>query len=87
MTAAAWSATSASSLTSPAEVRRQLARVTAAGLPLRIEMGVDCCHANADKFWVTDPSGVAWEIYHLNYDLEPAARSGESVCTTSCCPA
>jgi arsenite methyltransferase len=47
-----------------------LARVKAAGLPVREEMGVNCCHANQDKFWVTDPDGVEWEVYHLNYDLE-----------------
>ena len=48
----------------------ELARVKAAGLPVREEMGVDCCHANQDKFWVQDPDGVEWEVYHLNYDLE-----------------
>jgi len=34
---------------------------------------VDCCHANQDKFWVKDPDGVEWEVYHLNYDLEDEA--------------
>jgi hypothetical protein len=33
-------------------------------------MGVNCCHANQDKFWVRDPDGLEWEVYHLNYDLE-----------------
>src|SRR5882672_3977002 len=51
-------------------VMSHLARVKAAGLPVREEMGVNCCHANQDKFWVTDPDGVEWEVYHLNYDLE-----------------
>ena len=51
-------------------VMAHLARVKAAGLPVREEMGVNCCHANQDKFWVTDPDGVEWEVYHLNYDLE-----------------
>ena len=51
-------------------VMAQLARVKQAGLPVREEMGVNCCHANQDKFWVTDPDGVEWEVYHLNYDLE-----------------
>jgi lactoylglutathione lyase len=55
---------------SPETVRRHLARVQAAGLPVRVEMGVNCCHANQDKFWVADPDGVEWEVYHLNYDLE-----------------
>ena len=52
------------------EVMRQLARVKNVGLSVREEMGVDCCHANQDKFWVQDPDGVEWEVYHLNYDLE-----------------
>ena len=70
-----------------------LARVKAAGLPVREEMGVDCCLANQDKFWVKDPDGVEWEVYHLNHDLEgdgtePAARTERPdplVGTTSCC--
>ena len=51
-------------------VMAQLGRVKAAGLVVTEEMGVNCCHANQDKFWVTDPDGVEWEVYHLNYDLE-----------------
>lgn len=65
---------------SPESVRGELARVKATGLPVREEIGVDCCHANQDKFWVQDPDGVEWEVYHLNYDLEEevgtVARAG-----------
>jgi catechol 2,3-dioxygenase-like lactoylglutathione lyase family enzyme len=61
---------------SPADVLGHLARVKAAGLPVREEMGVDCCHANQDKFWVRDPDGLEWEIYHLNYDLEAGTDAG-----------
>jgi lactoylglutathione lyase len=78
-------------------VMAQLARVKTAGLPVREEMGVNCCHANQDKFWVQDPDGVEWEIYHLNYDLEDegqmpvirrdaAERQGLQLAkNTSCC--
>jgi len=72
----------------PEEVVRQLARVKAAGLAVREEMGVDCCHANQDKFWVEDPDGVEWEVYHLNYDLEdtPAPHAGLPMAkSASCC--
>jgi catechol 2,3-dioxygenase-like lactoylglutathione lyase family enzyme len=69
-----------------------LARVKDSGLPAREEMGVDCCHANQDKFWVQDPDGVEWEVYHLNYDLEGeddgATRRSTPltvVGTTACC--
>jgi arsenite methyltransferase len=51
-------------------VMAQLDRVKEAGLAVIEEMGVNCCHANQDKFWVKDPDGVEWEVYHLNYDLE-----------------
>jgi catechol 2,3-dioxygenase-like lactoylglutathione lyase family enzyme len=76
---------------SPETVRRHLARVQAAGLPVRVEMGVNCCHANQDKFWVADPDGVEWEVYHLNYDLEddrsPAATLPLAKTSTCCAPA
>ena len=55
---------------STAIVMQELERVKASGLPVREEMSVDCCHANQDKFWVEDPDGVRWEVYHLNHDLE-----------------
>ena len=64
---------------SPGTVLEHLARVKAAGLPVREEIGVDCCHANQDKFWVQDPDGVEWEVYHLNYDLEGEAAPAASV--------
>jgi arsenite methyltransferase len=77
---------------SVATVMGELARVRAAGLAVTEEMGVDCCHANQDKFWVADPDGVEWEVYHLNYDLEDAEARQDTrpggltvVGTTGCC--
>jgi lactoylglutathione lyase len=66
---------------SQAVVLRELERVKAAGLAVREEFGVDCCHANQDKFWVQDPDGVDWEVYVLNRDIEERL----AVVTTSCC--
>jgi lactoylglutathione lyase len=62
-------------------VQLLLERVKAAGLDAREEMETNCCYANQDKFWVRDPDGVEWEIYHLNYDLEDeVAPSAPSTC-------
>jgi catechol 2,3-dioxygenase-like lactoylglutathione lyase family enzyme len=70
-------------------VMTQLARVKNAGLPVVEELGVNCCHANQDKFWVKDPDGVEWEVYHLNYDLEAeeaeVAKPRFAVIGTSAC--
>ena len=27
------------------------------------EKGVHCCYAKSDKYWVTDPQGIAWESF------------------------
>ena len=69
---------------SPEVVHALLAQAKAAGLSVREEMGVDCCHANQDKFWVRDPDGVEWEVYHLNYDLED--EDAPVATASSCCP-
>jgi catechol 2,3-dioxygenase-like lactoylglutathione lyase family enzyme len=60
---------------SPQEVLEHLARAKAAGLQVDEEIGVTCCYANQDKFWVTDPDGLRWEIYHLNFDVETPGKS------------
>jgi catechol 2,3-dioxygenase-like lactoylglutathione lyase family enzyme len=72
---------------SQAEVLAHLARARQAGLPVREEFGVDCCHANQDKFWVEDPDGLAWEVYVLNHDLEDeaAATGCGAPAAASCC--
>ena len=64
--------------------RREMERVKAAGLPVREEFSVDCCHANQDKFWVQDPDGVDWEVYVLNHDIEVESMDS-SAC--ACAPA
>ena len=68
---------------SQAIVVREMERVKAAGLSVREEFSVDCCHANQDKFWVQDPDGVDWEVYVLNHDIEVAAPADSSCCSSS----
>jgi len=68
---------------SQAIVVRELQRVKAAGLPVREEFGVDCCHANQDKFWVQDPDGVDWEVYVLNHDIDVETASATTCCAST----
>ena len=72
---------------SPDVVVRELTRVKAAGLAVREEFGVDCCHANQDKFWVQDPDGVDWEVYVLNHDLEDETAHSGALAATAGQPA
>ena len=60
------------------EVASGLKRAAADSLePFRQE-GVTCCYAKADKFWVRDADGMAWEMYTLLEDAEaePAPDPG-----------
>jgi catechol 2,3-dioxygenase-like lactoylglutathione lyase family enzyme len=42
------------------------------------EKGADCCYARSDKYWVTDPAGIAWETFH---SLGEIPVYGEEVAT------
>jgi hypothetical protein len=46
------------------ELAKLEAQLKQADSDLVPESGVTCCYAKADKYWVTDPQGVAWEIFH-----------------------
>jgi catechol 2,3-dioxygenase-like lactoylglutathione lyase family enzyme len=52
-----------------AAVQGHLSRVKQQGLKVREQRNVNCCYANQSKFWVIDPDGIEWEVYHVNYDL------------------
>jgi len=56
-------------LSSGAAVEEHLSRVKQHGLKVREQLNVNCCYANQSKFWVIDPDGVEWEVYHVNHDL------------------
>lgn len=61
-----------------------------ADLTLFDEGRTSCCYARSDKYWVTDPQGVAWEQFHTLGDIPVfdgaeaascAASPGRSGCT------
>ena len=35
-----------------------------ADMTLQAEGETTCCYARSDKYWLTDPQGVAWEQFH-----------------------
>jgi|SRR6516165_3924237 lactoylglutathione lyase len=56
-------------VSSGAVVEKHLRRVKQEGLSVREQLNVNCCYANQSKFWVIDPDGVEWELYHVNHNL------------------
>jgi catechol 2,3-dioxygenase-like lactoylglutathione lyase family enzyme len=42
-------------------LRNQVAAAEIAALDQRDAV---CCYARSDKYWITDPQGIAWETFH-----------------------
>jgi catechol 2,3-dioxygenase-like lactoylglutathione lyase family enzyme len=40
------------------------AQLEAADTQMVEEKDQPCCYARSDKYWVTDPTGIAWEVFH-----------------------
>jgi catechol 2,3-dioxygenase-like lactoylglutathione lyase family enzyme len=49
---------------SSAELSGLRASAGAAALTLQDDGETTCCYARSDKYWLTDPQGVAWEQFH-----------------------
>jgi catechol 2,3-dioxygenase-like lactoylglutathione lyase family enzyme len=69
----------------PAELTEIHARLQAADTGVVEESNVACCYSKSDKYWVTDPSGVAWESFRSLgtvpfYNGEPAENRQDACC-------
>ena len=45
------------------------ANLAQADSAIAAEKGVHCCYAKSDKYWVTDPQGIAWESFRSLGDV------------------
>jgi catechol-2,3-dioxygenase len=46
------------------ELRAMEGQLKAADAAMLIEEEQPCCYARSNKYWVTDPTGIAWETFH-----------------------
>lgn len=68
-----------------AELEERMAAMKVQGLVSLEEMGTACCYAVQDKFWVTDPDGVQWEVYYFHADAEFNDPHYETDEANACC--
>jgi hypothetical protein len=45
-----------------------------------------CCYARSDKYWLTDPQGIAWEQFHT-LDSIPVFSETKPAAGKACCAA
>lgn len=67
------------------ELNARLEQAQKAGLITREEIGTNCCYAKQDKFWVTDPDKVQWEVYYFHEDAEFNDPHYETEIKANCC--
>jgi catechol 2,3-dioxygenase-like lactoylglutathione lyase family enzyme len=49
---------------SDAELETLHTQLESADRAVVAEKGANCCYAKSNKYWVTDPAGIAWESFH-----------------------
>ncbi len=68
-----------------AELKSLQSQLQSADANLLEQVGTTCCYARADKYWATDPSGIAWESYHTLSDA-PMFGDERPADSQACCP-
>jgi catechol 2,3-dioxygenase-like lactoylglutathione lyase family enzyme len=81
-----------------AELEAIYANLRQADTAVLAEKDAHCCYARSDKYWVTDPQGIAWESFRSLAtiplfagaesevsDATTSSNCGGDVATASCC--
>ena len=69
------------------ELQALKAQATQADMALLDEGETTCCYARSDKYWITDPQGIAWEQFHTLDNIPVFRESQGAVAGTCCTPA
>ena len=69
---------------SDAELTTLREQVAAAEIAAFDQPNAACCYARSDKYWITDPQGVAWETFHT-LDSIPVYGEVAHAESTACC--
>jgi lactoylglutathione lyase len=72
------------------ELAELKARARDADMALLGQGATSCCYARSDKYWVTDPQGIAWEQFHTLDNIPvfgEGTRESEPQSSACCAPA
>jgi catechol 2,3-dioxygenase-like lactoylglutathione lyase family enzyme len=62
-------------------------RAASADLAMLDEGETTCCYARSDKYWITDPQGIAWEQFHTLADIPVFSETAQAPAepASACC--
>ncbi len=63
------------------------ARADGADMALQDDGETTCCYARSEKYWITDPQGIAWEQFHTlgNIPVFHEAAPADAGTGSACC--
>ena len=67
------------------ELAELKARAQAADMALLDEGETSCCYARSDKYWLTDPQGMAWEQFHTLGNIPIFSQANADAVGSACC--
>jgi catechol 2,3-dioxygenase-like lactoylglutathione lyase family enzyme len=65
-----------------AELRANVGKAEIAALD---QPDAACCYAQSDKYWITDPQGIAWETFHTLGDIPVFGAQVAKEAGNACC--
>ena len=71
---------------SDAELESLSAQSQRADLTIAAEQETACCYARSNKYWVTDPTGLAWETFHTLGEIPTFDGEAEAVSVGAAAP-
>ena len=71
---------------SDAELTELRNQVAAAGTAALDHPTAECCYVRSDKYWTTDPQGIAWETFHTLESIPVYGNVGRAEPKACCVP-
>ena len=68
-----------------AQLRAMRGRLERADRSLVEQSHQPCCYAKSDKYWITDPQGIAWETFHTLDAIRVFGEDTKLPATPSAC--
>ncbi|MBX3587699.1 MAG: glyoxalase/bleomycin resistance/dioxygenase family protein [Ramlibacter sp.] len=70
---------------SPEELAALKGRAARADMALLDEGETTCCYARSDKYWLTDPQGIAWEQFQTLDTIPVFSEARPATAAAACC--
>lgn len=68
------------------ELQALRAQIATAEIAALDQPRAQCCYAQSDKYWITDPQGIAWETYHTLANVPTFGTDArEDAASGACC--